>query len=619
MDIELIEIRDFLAAHHPFDGLPQAVLAQLPGALTVRYLRRGAVFPPSGDEESLCVLRSGAVELRDGGGELVEKLAEGACYAAFPHTAGAARSLTGTAVEDTLLYLLPKSRLESLRMENPPFDRLFVASVAERMSRALALVSRAGAGATLINVEVGDLVAKAPVCVTPETSIRDAAIRMREQRVSSLMIVDGQRLAGVLTDRDLRNRCVAEGLEVTRPVREVMSAEVHTVARQAPAFDALMEMARLNVHHLPVLDRGRLVGVISTSDLVRHESANAVYLVGEARKALTRDALVEVSRKLPDLQIRLAASDATARHVGEAVSAVTDALTIRSIELAEARLGPPPMPYAWVAGGSQARREQTAHSDQDNALILSRAPSQAEDAWFAALAQSVNEALDACGLVYCPGDVMAKNRKWRQPLEVWRTYFDGWIERPEPMALMLSSVFFDLRVVHGDRALLESLQQHTLPKTSANTIFLAHMSGNALTHRPPLGFFRNLVLVSGGEHDKTFDIKHRGLVPVVDLARVYALAEGVADVNTLDRLQAVAGSASISEDAARSLADGYEFIATLRVRHQAAQLRRGEAPDNFLSPQQLSTLERTHLKEAFNLIASLQRALRNRFPLARGN
>jgi CBS domain-containing protein len=619
MDIELVEIRDFLATHHPFDVLPPAVLGKLPGVMTVRYLRRGAPFPPRDDENALCMVRRGAVELRDGTGELVERLGEGASYTAHSRAGAAAPALTGRAIEDTLLYLLPASRLETLRRENPPFDQLFVASVAERMGRALALVSRATGAGTLINIEVGELVAKAPVCVPPDTSIREAAIRMREQRVSSLLIVDGGRLAGVLTDRDLRNRCIAEGLGIERPVREIMTANVHTVARQAPAFDALMEMARLNVHHLPVLDRGQLVGVVSTSDLVRHESANTVYLVGEVRKASTRDALAEVSRKLPELQIRLAASDATARHVGQAVSAVTDALALRLIELAEARLGPPPMPYAWVAGGSQARREQTAHSDQDNALILARAPSHAEDAWFSALAQAVNDGLDACGLIYCPGDVMARNPTWRQPVDVWRRYFNDWIDRPDPMALMLSSVFFDLRVVHGERALLEDLQQVILPKTKANTIFLAHMAGNALNHRPPLGFFRNLVLISGGDHDKTFDIKHRGLVPVVDLARVYALAEGLPEVNTLDRLHAAAGSASISADASHSLADAYEFVATLRVRHQAAQLRAATRPDNFLSPQQMSTLERAHLKEAFNLIGSLQRALQSRFPLSRGN
>lgn len=618
MDVELIEIRDFLAAHHLFDVLPEAVLARLPKALSVRYLRRGGVFPPpSAEKQALYLVRRGAIELRDAAGELIDKLGEGDFHFAINGGNKEQQAPAGIAVEDTLLYVLPQDRLAVLRGEHPKFDQLFSASVADRIGKALASIRRAASGGTLINVEVGELIARSPVCASANTSVRVAASRMRENRISSLLIVDQERLIGVITDRDLRNRCVAEAFDVDRPVRDIMTADVHTVGRHAPAFEALMLMARLNVHHLPVLDRDRLVGVVSASDLIRHESANAVYLVAEVRKASTLGALVELSRKLPELHIRLAASDATARHVGEAVSAVTDAITVRLIELAEINLGTPPMTYAWVAGGSQARREQTSHSDQDNALILADVPTTEQSDYFAALARSVNDGLNACGFVYCPGDVMAKNPKWRQPLQTWRAYFDDWVDKPEPMALMLSSVFFDLRVVHGDRALLDTLQRENLAKSRANSIFLAHMTGNALKHRPPLGFFRHLVLISGGEHDQTLDLKHCGVVPVVDLARVYALAEGAMEISTLERLHAVAGGSAISSDGARSLADAYELIATLRVQHQASQLRRGETADNFLPPKRLSALERAQLKAAFNFVSEMQRTLISRFPTAR--
>ncbi len=618
MDIELIEIRDFLAGHHPFDALPETVLARLPAEMTVHYLRRGAQFPPPGsDSDALWVVRRGAIELRGQAGELLDKLGEGDCYSPSPKGGLTQPGQQVHAAEDTLLYRLPRQRLDGLRDAYAEFERAFVKSATERLAGAIERLRSAASEAALVNVKVGDLLARAPVCVAAATSIRQAAQRMREQRVSSLLITEDERLAGIVTDRDLRNRCLAEGLDTERPVRDIMTADVQTIGREAPAFEALMLMAKLNVHHLPVWDGDRLAGMISVSDLVRHESANAVYLVSEVRKAATLDALIEASRRLPELQIRLAGSEASARHVGQAVTAVTDALTIRLIELAQVRLGPAPMEYAWLAGGSQARREQTSHSDQDNALILAGEPDAAAADYFESLARSVNDGLSACGLVYCPGDVMASNPEWRQPAGVWRRYFDGWIGKPEPKALMLASVFFDLRVIHGNAGLLEALQQENLARTRANTIFLAHMAANALTHRPPLGFFRHFVLISGGEHDKTFDIKHRGVVPVVDLARLYALSEGSPAVNTVERLQAVAGSDSISHDAARSLVDAYELIATLRLRHQAARLREGQPADNYLPPRQLSTFERAHLRDAFNLIADLQRALHMRFPLAR--
>jgi CBS domain-containing protein len=376
-------------------------------------------------------------------------------------------------------------------------------------------------------------------------------------------------------------------------------------------------MTRLNVHHLPVLDDGRVAGILTTTDLTRFQSANAVYLVGDIHKAKDIDTLVQISAKVGELQVHLVNGGATADQVGQAVSAVTDAITLRLLELAEAELGSPPVPYAWMAGGSQARREQSSHSDQDNALLIADHMRPEDDAYFAALAAYVNDGLNACGYVYCPGDVMAKNPKWRQPLRLWKKYFVNWIEKPEPMALMLASVFFDLRAVYDPEGLFEELHEQVLDLCRANRIFIAYMAANALKHRPPLGFFRNFVLIHGGEHDHTFDIKHRGTVPIIDLARVYALSAGIPEINTLERLEVAAEHSAVSKEGSANLIDAAEFIGTLRIRHQARLLRRGEKADNFLSPDELSPLERGHLKDAFILINTMQESLGQRYQAGR--
>jgi CBS domain-containing protein len=616
MEIELIEIRDFLAARHPFDALPADALDRLPKLLSVRYLRRGtAVPPPDETGPHLYILRQGAVEIRDPGGNLLDKLGEGQLLPAACASDAAEPAMTTVTTEDTLVYLLPCEQLDQLRRSYPEFANHFDATLTARLRKAIeVLQARPQGSAGLSTVAVGSLMKRAPVFVSPRATVRDAAQRMTDERVSSLMVLDGDNLVGMVTDRDLRSRCIASGLDPTRPVTEIMTAQVHTITSATLGFEALMRMTHLNVHHLPVLDGKRVVGVVSTTDLIRHESANAVYLAGDVGKAGSVQALADISVKLPELQVQLALAGASARHVGEAVSTVNDAITRRLLELAEQQLGSPPVPYVWVTGGSHARREQTSHSDQDNALILSDELTPDDDKYFEALARFVTDGLNACGFVYCPGEVMASNTKWRQPRKQWRRYFDTWINEPEPMALMLSSVFFDLRVVRGEAALFESLQRENLEKIRANRIFLAHLVGNALTHRPPLGFFRNIVVIHGGEHDKTFDIKHRGIVPVVDLARVYALAEGRPEVNTIDRLRAVTGTQAVSTQGARNLEDAYEFIATLRVQHQARQLRGGGKADNFIAPAELSALERSHLKDAFGIIATMQQTLEQRYP-----
>ena len=278
--------------------------------------------------------------------------------------------------------------------------------------------------------------------------------------------------------------------------------------------------------------------------------------------------------------------------------------------MAEAELGAPPVPYAWLASGSQARREQTGVSDQDNCMILDDAYDEAEHgAYFEAFAKYVCDGLNACGYVYCPGEMMAMTPTWRQPLAHWLRYFGSWIDEPEPMAQMLSSVLFDMRPIRGESALYDQLQETTLNKARKNSIFIAHMVSNALTHTPPLGFFRNIVLIRGGAHHHRFDMKLSGVVPIIDIARVYALTAGIKHPNTRDRLEAERQAGVLSKSGARDLLDALEFISITRLKHQAQQIRAGQEPDNFMAPQDLSRFERSHLKDAFLVVKAIQTSM----------
>ena len=316
----------------------------------------------------------------------------------------------------------------------------------------------------------------------------------------------------------------------------------------------------------------------------------------------------EISQLLPKLQIRLAKLGSSADHVGKSISAITMAFTKRLIEMAEYKFGQAPVPYAWLAAGSQARQEQLAHSDQDNAIIICNNMKPYDDAWFENLAHFVCDGLAECGFIYCPGDIMGTNPKWRQPQQVWQKYFHGWVDTPSPKALLNCSVFFDLETIYGDASLLNEVRKSMLSKTQSSTLFIAHLSKNALNLRPPLGFFRDFVLKQCGNHKAILDLKHNGIAPVVDLARIYALSEGISAVNTIERIQQAAGTPSLTKASAENLIDAYEFLGMLRVKHQAKELMRGDSPDNYLSPKEISKLEREHLKDAFKVIKTLQDA-----------
>lgn len=473
-------------------------------------------------------------------------------------------------------------------------------------------------GINLLTVPLTELIARDPITLPPTASIQQAAKVMAERRVSSMLVVEDDKLVGIVTDRDLRIRVLAAGLPYDRPLNEIMTPYPTTVPSSAYGFEALLAMARGNVHHLPVVDEGKVRGMITATDLLERRATSAVYLVGDIHKRRTPADLAEVSKLLPRILVSLVDANASAHSAGHVISAIGEALTCRLLVLAEESLGPPPVPYAWLAAGSLARFEQTALSDQDNGLLLSDDydPEQHGE-YFEQLARYVCDGLDACGYIYCPGDVMAMNPEWRQPLAQWKRYFDRWIEQPEPKALMLSSIFFDLRPLYGDFELFQQLSNHVLEKSKKNRIFLSYMTANAMTHQPPLGFLRNFVLIRDREHANTLDLKHNGVVPVVDLARIYALAAGLAPVNTRERLEAVAGAGELSTSGGADLLDALEFIGTVRLQHQARQIKRGEKPDNFVSPKVLSQFERKHLKDAFGVVRTLQSALTQRFQSGR--
>jgi CBS domain-containing protein len=377
-------------------------------------------------------------------------------------------------------------------------------------------------------------------------------------------------------------------------------------------------MSRHNIRHLPVVRGERIAGCITTTNLIRTQTNSPVYLVGDIHKRSDADGLREVLSHIPDLVHQMAESGATAHNIGHIVSTLTDAATVRLIQIAEAALGPPPVPYAWAAAGSQGRHEQTAQSDQDNCLILDNAYDEAlHGEYFSRLSKMVCDGLNTCGYVYCPGEMMAMTGQWRQPLATWKRYFSKWIEEPEPKALMLSSIFFDLRFVHGEVGLFNALQDLVMEKCAKNKIFLAYMAGNALTHQPPVGFFRNFVLIRGGDHNHTLDMKHTGVVPIIDLARVYALSAGVKTVNTHERLMQAMERKAISQDGAMDLRDALEFISLTRLRHQARKIRAGEKADNYLEPEALSSFERSHLKDAFGVVKTMQAAMANTYQAGR--
>ncbi len=606
------ELAEVLRRHRIFGYLDQAAHADLATRFTREKFSSGEIVAAGAAlGERLGLVLSGRIALvRNGGAAQVAKLEGMELFGAGAAPHGGIAGWSALADGPTEIAFLPSGELARLCAEQPAVSVFLVPpdSATQRPARG------ADPHLGLMTTPMRSLIKRPPITVPPTATILETAQTMRDRRVSSVMLLEQDHLFGLVTDRDLRNRALAVGMDLSTPVCEIATLAPLTIDVSQPAFEALLLMARQNIHHVPVLDGQRVAGMITATDLTEQHSTSAVYLAGEIYKQSTIEGLASAAGRIKQLQRNLAAAGASAHSTGHIVTAITDAITTRLLQLAEAKLGPPPVDYAWVAAGSQARSEQTAKSDQDNCMVLDNRYDEARHgAYFKALANFVNDGLDATGYIYCPGEMMARTDEWRQPQRRWAEYFRRWTDTPEPKALMLTCVFFDLRMIYGSASLLDDLRRDVLKNTRGNRIFLAFMVGNALTHRPPLSLFGGISTVRAGEVSDAVDLKHSGIVPIVDLARIYALAGGHAEVNTFDRLNVAAKGKEITEQSARDLRDALEFLAGVRIRHQANQIAQGRPADNFLSLGELSNFEREQLKGAFDVVQTMQSVLAQRY------
>ncbi len=597
------EFSRFLATIHPYDrfgGDETARVAKLFRPVT--FESSETIYEFGKPLEGLYLIESGHVTVFDEEGAQLSSLSRGNCFGERGLLRGGLAVTTAIAAEDSRLWVLPKDAFDELNTSQPAFRRFF-----NRGTRRPA----AARPNDLATVRVADLMSKNPWTCRRETTVLDAAQEMRERRVSSLCVVDDDgKLIGIVTLRDLSGRVLAEGRAPQTPVGEVMTPDPHTLPPEAIGTDVLNALMERGIGQVPITDRDEPVGIVTKTDLIRRQALSASFLVGDVAKAADAGAIRKITVQIPALLAQLVGAGNRHDVVTRLVTDIADAATRRLLMLAEEALGPAPVPYLWLACGSQGRREQTGVSDQDNCLILDDTATKDDLAYFEGLAKFVTDGLNTAGYVYCPGEMMASTPRWRQPLSVWRDYFRGWIATPNPEAQMLSSVMFDLRAIGGSAPdLLDKLQQETLEAASKNSIFVAHMVANSLKHRPPLGLLRGFATLRSGDHRNTIDMKANGVVPITDLARLYALMAELRPVNTRQRLEAAAGTKAVSTSGGQDLLDAYDVIAEARLEHQARRVSQNEAPDNYLPPADLSDFERSHLRDAFVVVRTMQEAV----------
>jgi len=578
----------FVRGTPPFDALPLPAFEDAAKALDIAFYPAQTRLLVRGGEPSkhLYVIRKGAVRL-EREAQTLQVLEEGEVFGFTSLISGKA-TIDVTVEEDLLAYRLPKKEFEAL-LAHGPFAGHFASGLAERLRNSLDR-SQVVSFQPDLAVPVSTLLRGPAVRVSKDAKVGEAARLMADRSVSSVL-VDSEP-PGIVTDRDFRRRVLAAGRGPETPVLDVYSAPLKTVSADCPIYEAWRILLDAGCHHLPVTRHGEIIGVLSATDLLKCTAAGPVAVMKRVERLGGRDALPGYSEKVVEMASALFNGGLEPTVIGGFVARLNDTLITRILRWAEADLGPPPTPYAWLVFGSEGRMEQMVLTDQDNALVWGEDVPGARE-YFTALADKAITDLVAAGFPRCPGGYMST--KWLGELGWWQERFRGWLEKPTPQALLEASIFFDFRAVHGHLD-VSRLRAVSARAAGART-FLSAMAKSAVTFRPPGG----LALRLRSESAK-FDMKLKGISPIVFLARVYGLESSARTSNTLERLRAAVEGGLIGEDTCATLSEAYRFLLRVRLRTQILAISEGKPASNMVSLSDLSSMERSRLRDAFRAI-----------------
>ena len=598
------QVEDFLNTSAPFDMLDKEQKLELVKHTELIYLTADNVSDLQKGKSSLFLIQNGQFSVQDSDAPL-RHLSEGDYFGYTNIMEKRNFSLSISVDSPGLVYCFEASAVTPL-FELPAIRNFFDGL----RNNALQNHAISDSNSMWLYKGLEDVINKSPVSVDVETSITVAAQIMTNQKVSSLLVTREDKLIGIITDRDLRSRVVAASLDIHLPVSHVMTPNPAQIMGNRTLFDALALMTERNIHHLPVIDQQTLVplGMVTASDIIRHQRGNVLFIIGELSKAENLYELTRLSWQLPHYFSAHAKKAGDYDIAGKILSQATDIMTRKLIGFFQQANGKAPMMFAWLVYGSQAREDQTMGSDQDNGLLLAERPSEAQAEYFAKMADYVCNGLAKCGIKLCDGNIMASNPKLRLSLEEAIEEAKRWVKAPTKDAIMHFNIFLDVRCAAGDISLFKQLQRQRAPLMKQN-MFLAALTRNSNEISVPLSMFQKFIYEKGRKEKDVIDLKTRAVALINNIARIYALADGVTLPNTLARLDALSENSQLSKRDATNLRDIWLFLNRLRWRHQLEN----KVTDNRVSVSSLSSIEKHQLKAAFKAIERTNQAMVMKF------
>ncbi|HXR28642.1 MAG TPA: putative nucleotidyltransferase substrate binding domain-containing protein [Solirubrobacteraceae bacterium] len=609
---DVADVARFLEAHPPFTGLSADQLESIAATVQERAFPLGetALIEDGTPASVFYVIATGSMELVHEE-EVIDILEPGEAFGHPSLLTGLAPAFTVRAHEDSLCYVLGREAAIAA-LARPAGVDFIAQSMRERLTRTGHTVHALPGLAT---VRLPELVSRQPLFCEPDTTIRDAAAEMTAHGSSAILVPAGERLS-IVTDADLRARVVAGDVSRDDAVSRIAGDAVR-VGPDRLAVDAVVDMLESGVEHLVVEDRhGAVLGIVSAADVMGFETWSPFALRHAALRARDEEELVRVAGGLRRLFVALLGAGLPSIDIGRVLSLQLDSLRLRLIDFAIARHGPAPVAWAWLVLGSAARREFTLGSDQENALAYADPGADASvDAYFERFAQDVNAGLERCGFLPDLNGVLARNRQWRMSEAAWIAVFRDCLVEPDNSHLIRATVSFDFRQSSGGLEIVAPLLA-VIREAPEHPLFLRQLGRTAADPKPPLRFPGAFALDREGK----IDIKRRGIIPIVNLARFHAITNRVTISATVDRFTAAAESGALEPSVAEGLIEAFGIVMRIRLQHHAAQIEAGGTVgeiDNMIDPDHLPPIARRELREAFRVVALAQKRVANYGPQAR--
>jgi CBS domain-containing protein len=610
----------FLRRHPPFDRMREDALRAMMPRLSIAHFPQDAVIlsAQNGPVTRLHIIERGLVGRRpnDTHPEVDRTLGPGEMFPVGALSVGGTTTKIFHAIADTTCYLLPREDFLALRAASPEFEAFCTQAVADTLRQSLESLykqySQRAAEQETLTRTLAELVAHAPVTCPVTSTLREAAQKMNDEKVRTIVVVAGSgEPVGMLTLVDMLQRVMLPERPLSTPVSAVMSAPIVTLPGTATAYEARHVMAEGGIRQVVVVESGRVLGVVNERDLFALRRVSMRDVIEGLREADSISRLKRAGDDIRRLTQHLLEQGVGAEPMTRTIASLNDALTRHTIQIVLRDHDLTGIEWCWLALGSEGRGEQTFATDQDNAMLFASGDPAGADASrgkLLAFARDVNAALDELGFPLCTGNVMASNPDLCRTTEEWKAKFLEWLRAPTPQALLNANIAFDFRPLFGDTTLCDALRTWLLGYTQASAPFLRLMVQNALAVDAPLGLIRTFAV----DDDGTIDLKTRGTRLFVDCARVFALAHGIPETGTAARLSIAGERLRVERRHVEGTLEAFQYLQLLRLRQQSA-VPGGAA--NRVDPYALNEIEQRMLKEAFRQAKQLQDRLRMTYRL----